>query len=106
VKLRDVIDLHVTIDAILGFVVFANPEARVEDECIKAVKFAGKLARYSIDTVEVLEFDLDRVNSRHIAELLQAFLSLGKVLFLLSQKIQRAGVVLEDVCTDAESDTC
>ena len=44
--------------------------------------------------VEILEFDLDRLDAGDVAILLQAFFSFGNVFFLFAEEIELLAVVL------------
>jgi len=59
VELRDVVDLHVRIDAILAQRELAHAEARITDESVDALELGSEVTRDLVRLVQVLELDLD-----------------------------------------------
>lgn len=56
--------------------------------------------------MQVLEVDLDCLNFAGVAELCEAFFCFGEVLFFVAEEVELCWVVLEEMGTDAKSDTC
>jgi len=84
VKLRDVVNLHVAVELVLGFVVDSNSQSSVADQGVQTVELSCKFFGDFVCLVEIFQLDLNRVDFRSVTVLLETFLGLLDMLFLLS----------------------
>ena len=100
------VDLHVSVNAVCCFGVFANTNASIADEAVELGEAGGEIFGYTVGLVEVLEVDLNCFNFAGVAEFGEAFLCFGEVLFFVAEEVEFGRVALEEVGTYAISDTC
>jgi len=105
VVLGEDVDLHVCIDAVCCLGVLANADASIAYEAIELGEAGGEVFGYAVGLTEVLEVDLDCFDFAGVAEFGEAFLCFSEVLFFVAEEVELCWVVLEEMGTDAESNT-
>lgn len=83
-KLRDVVDLHVTVQLVLGFIVDSDSQSSIANQSVQSVELSSKFFGDFVCLVEIFQLNLNKVHFRDVTILLQAFLCLLEMLFLLS----------------------
>jgi hypothetical protein len=95
VVLGEDVDLHVRVDAVGGFRVFAYSNAGVADEAVELGEAVGEVFGDTVGLVQVLEVDLDGLYLAGVTELGEPFLGFCEVLFFVAEEVELGRVVLE-----------
>lgn len=102
-ELRNVVDLHVAVNAIFGEIKDPNAQPCVTDEPVKPGEFRGELFCNAVSLFQVLQLNLHGVHFGHVPELFQAGFRFLDVLFFLAEQVDRGRIVLENVGTETKA---
>lgn len=102
--LREDIDLHVTVQAIARFVVHANTETSIANQCIQPVQLFCQRLGYLVHLFQVFEVAFAPLHLADIAPFLERLLGLVGVVLLVREEIDLGWVVLEEVGNDTIAD--
>lgn len=102
--LREDVDLHVAVQAITRFVVHANTEASIANQCIEPVQLLCQRLGYFVHLLQVFEVALAPLNLADITPFLERLLGLVGVVFLVREEVDLGRVVLKEMGNDAIAD--